>query len=72
MTTRNIEVDVMANYRTSKDDHMTDLTCSGCGCQTEQYIRIEGWIRVCKGCLSRWTNMLNEAYQEYMKKAIKQ
>lgn len=71
MERRPIEVDVMENYRTfeTPDSYMTELPCSCCGQMSEQYIRIEGWIRVCKGCLSRWDHMLNERFQKHMKEA---
>ena len=72
---KKLEVKIFENFRTFEDGvdekitHKTDLACRRCLKVSGNYILIEGWIRVCKGCINDWMNMLTENYIENVGKA---
>ena len=67
-----IQVDVHENYRTfdtpGEITYETNFTCSVCGNISQIYIDIDN-ILICKGCLGRWTKILDETYLEHAVKA---
>jgi len=66
---KKLEVKIFENFRTFENDEIvfkTDLACRSCLKVSGNYILLEGWIRICKGCLSDWINMLNENRMEHI------
>jgi len=70
---KKLEVKVFENFRTFEDSdkitHKTELPCRSCLKVSGNYILLEGWIRICKGCLNEWTNILNNSYLEHVANA---
>ena len=71
---KKLEVKIFENFRTHSEDGVvsfkTDLPCRCCLKVSPNYILLEGWIRICKGCLSDWIKNLEDNYtNEYILKA---
>jgi len=66
---KKLEIKVFENFRTFEKEGVnfkTDLACRNCGKITGNYILIETWIRVCKGCLNEWIKLLNKNWLDQM------
>lgn len=70
---KKIETKIFENFRTfGKDDEITfktDLPCRACLKVSGNYILLEGWIRICKSCLTDWTKKLEQNYLENVVRA---
>jgi len=64
-----LESKVFENYRTfdEKDSYRTITVCDFCEKPAEQYLLIEGWIKICKGCLTKGIEELDKTFIEYCK-----
>ena len=70
---KKLEIKVFENHRVFGDpeeiEFKTDLACRSCLNVTGNYILIEGWIRVCQGCLNEWIKKLQKNKLENIEKA---
>lgn len=60
---------VFKNYRIfdENDGFKTNAVCDFCEKQSEQYLLIEGWIKICKGCLTKGIEELDKLFIEHCK-----
>jgi len=64
-----LQTKVFKNYRTfdEKDSFKTNTICSLCEKQAEQYLLVEGWIKICKTCLTKGIEKLDKTFMEHCK-----
>jgi hypothetical protein len=67
---KKLEVKIFENFRTfdekDKITFKTELPCRNCLKVSGNYILIEGWIRICQGCLNDWMNKLQKNYLDHV------
>ena len=70
-----IEIDVFENYRTFDDPdeitYMTDFVCTVCGKQGQNYIDVDNML-ICKGCLTKWIDLLNNKHLDHIERVGKE
>lgn len=64
-----LQTKVFENYRTfdENDSFKTITVCDLCEKPAELYFEIEGWIKICKGCLIRGIEKLDKSFIEHCK-----
>ena len=64
-----LQTKVYENYRKfdENDSFKTYALCDLCEKPSELYFEIEGWIRICKTCLTRGIENLDETFIEHCK-----
>jgi len=64
-----LKTKVFENYRKfdENDKYKTYAVCDFCEKPSEQYLLLEGWLYICKGCLSKGIEKLDKTFIEHCK-----
>lgn len=64
---------IFENYRLfdKEDGFETKELCDYCSEPLEQYVVLEDYIYICKGCLNRMVINMDKEFVKFMKKAIR-
>lgn len=69
-----IRITVHENYRTFDEPdeitHKTNFSCTVCGKISQSYIDVDN-ILICKGCLGRWIEKLNNHHLDHLVQRVR-